>query len=160
MKAHYNQTIKVITPFVIRERSLVLCAWRAVYQNSAPEFRSPPASVEVYSSEKSRHRIPTSDRVTQDCCDAHDRYRVYAECPDRHSGRFGPRPLAGAPNALIQKPALCQFIWIIDIAKINDDRPRHLVLQSIEIKRSELLPFSYDDQSIGTVGAFIRIPEY
>jgi len=37
MKAHYNQTIKVITPFVIRERTLVFCAWRAVYQNNVPD---------------------------------------------------------------------------------------------------------------------------
>ena len=48
MKAHYNQTIKVITPFVMRERTLAFCAWRAVYQNNLPEFRSPPAIVEVY----------------------------------------------------------------------------------------------------------------
>jgi hypothetical protein len=34
------------------------------------------------------------------------------------------------PNTLIQKPALCQFIGIINIAKIDDDRIRHLALQS------------------------------
>ena len=148
MKAHYNQTIKVITPFVIRERTLVLWAWRACTRITYPEFRSPPAPVEVYLHgivEKSRHLIPTSDRVTQACRDAHDRYRVYSECPDRHSGPFGRTSLAGAPNALIQKSALCQFIRIIDIAKINDDRPRHLAFQSIEVKRSKLLPFGYDD---------------
>src|SRR5882672_5345293 len=71
---------------------------------------------------------------------------------------LGLAPLAGTPDTLIQKPALCQLIWIIDIAKINDDRMRHLAFQSIEIKRPKLLPFGYDDQSIGTVGTFIRIP--
>jgi len=70
---------------------------------------------------------------------------------------LGSPPLAGTPNTLIQKPALCQFIGIIDVAKINDDRIRHLALQSIEIKRPKLLPFGYDDQGIGTGGAFIWI---
>src|SRR6266699_5325854 len=130
MKAHYNQTIKVITPFVIRERTLVLCAWRActTYPNSVRR-RPPLRFTFIVSSEKSRHRIPTSDHVTQACCDAHDRYRVYSECPIDIRGPFGPTPLAGAPNALIQKPAPCQFLGIIDIAKINDDRPRHLAFQ-------------------------------
>lgn len=118
MKAHYNQTIKVITPFVIRERTLVLWAWRPCTRITYPSSvrRRPPLRFTfIASSEKSRHRIPTSDRVTQACRDAYDDYRVYSECPDRHSSPLR-KPLPGAPNASIQKRALCQFIGIINIA--------------------------------------------
>jgi hypothetical protein len=45
---------------------------------------------------------------------------------------LGLAPLASTPDTLIQKPALCQLIWIIDVAKINDDRIRHFAFQSIE----------------------------
>ena len=48
------------------------------------------------------------------------------------------------------------FIIPIDIPQIDNDRPGHDLFEDCQIERSELLPFSHDDERLGIFCAFVR----
>src|SRR5437762_4660841 len=75
---------------------------------------------------------------------------------DHTNAKLGFR-FAGPSDALIKESAVRQILGTINISKVHHDRAGHHPLQSIEIKRPELLPLGYNDQGVGTVGATVRI---
>ncbi len=75
----------------------------------------------------------------------------------RKTSHRSARPSGGglSPDAHIGEAVPGDFLRPVDVAQVDDHRPRHRLLELVEIERAELLPFGDDDQRIGAFGAAI-----
>ena len=100
-----------------------------------------------------RRRVPTAPHRPGPSARTTSPLRPTATVAREHASQHASRVRPHAPDAVVVEAPARHVVGLIDVAQVDQDRPRHHGLQAVEIERAELLPLGDDHQRVGAFRA-------